>query len=371
MAEMPTLGRPRRRPGRGAFVLVLALAVLAVGWWWLHRKRSVKNAPIAVSTDAAPANATANGNTNANASANVDGHGSANANASDGDGGTPPEPPRAKAKAADEALKAAGLRFARADISGSLESALVTLVGRPLGQALTPVAVRSLVWWVKVPDDLRRGDEVDALFEERASAEPVVVALRFKSEKAGRTFRAYRFKAEGDAFARMYLPSGEELERRLKDGPIDDYEQVTSLLHDGRGHKGVDFKTPVGTPVKSPFDGEVVRRNWKGGTNGNSLEIRESGGAHRSAVFLHLSEASAAPGARVRKGQVVAKSGNTGHSFAPHLHYQLMSPGGNILDPFDVHETFRRTLPDAQKPLFETEVRKLDGLIDQALDDRR
>jgi murein DD-endopeptidase MepM/ murein hydrolase activator NlpD len=300
----------------------------------------------------------------------VDANG-ATAKGSESDGGAIAEAPRVKVKVSEDALKAAGLRFAHASISGSLESALVALVGRPLGQALTPVTVRSLVWWVKVPDDLRRGDEVDALFEERANAEPAVVALRFKSEKAGRTWRAYRFKADGDAFARMYLPTGEELERRLEDGPIDDYEQVTSLLHDGRGHKGVDFKTPVGTPVKAPFDGEVVRRNWKGGSNGNSLELRESGGAHRSAVFLHLSEASVAVGARVRKGQVVARSGNTGHSFAPHLHYQVMSSGGNVLDPFDVHPTYRRALTGAQRPRFETEVRKLDGLIDQALDEQR
>jgi murein DD-endopeptidase MepM/ murein hydrolase activator NlpD len=81
-------------------------------------------------------------------------------------------------------------------------------------------------------------------------------------------------------------------------------------------------------------------------------------------LFLHLSEPPALPnGAHVSRGEVVGKSGNTGHSFAPHLHYQLMA-GQKILDPFAVQETTRKKLPEKEKAAFATEMARLDHLLD-------
>jgi murein DD-endopeptidase MepM/ murein hydrolase activator NlpD len=274
----------------------------------------------------------------------------------------PPAPP--KPPSADDVLEKAGLKRLSATIDGPLETAVVSSVGRELGPPLTQMIVRALVWWVEVPADLRKGDTVDVLYQ--GGEEPSLLAVRFHSGKAGKTFRAYRYKPEGAQFARWYQPDGAELELRLKDAPIDEYDQVTSLLRDGRGHKGVDFKTPVGTPVKATFDGTIERRTWSFKNNGNSLEVRESDAPHRSALYLHLSELpkEAVIGAKVEKGHVIAASGNTGHSFAPHLHYQLMSSSGLVLDPFAAQPTERRTLPATEQTAFTAEVQRLDGMLD-------
>ncbi len=166
---------------------------------------------------------------------------------------------------------------------------------------------------------------MDVLYEMRPGEEPLVHAVRFTSNKTGQTHRAYRFQAAGDNNPRYYLPSGEELELRLEHSPLDDYEQVTSLLRDGRRHKGVDFKTAVGTPVKAPFTGVVRRKNWNFRFNGNCVELEEVGGKRRRALFLHLDELprSLKVGDRFAVGSMLGRSGNTGRSFAPHLHYQL------------------------------------------------
>src|SRR5262249_60831218 len=161
--------------------------------------------------------------------------------------------------------------------------------GRDVGAPLTQVVTRSLIWWVAVPGDLKRGDLIDVLYSDRSGAEPMVHAVRFRSEKMGRTFEAYRFQPTGAPFARFYTRDGQELELRLRDAPLDDYEQVTSRLKDGRNHKGIDFRTPAGSPVKAPFDAVIARRTWNFRANGNCLELKERGGAGRSVYFLHLS----------------------------------------------------------------------------------
>ena len=273
-------------------------------------------------------------------------------------------PAPAPAPAADPALAKAGLAKVAITVDGPMEKALVDQLGQDTGAALGQVIGRALVWWMSVPADLRKGDKLEVLYEPRAGEEPVLHALRYTSAKGGQEYRAYRYQAQGEKYPRFYMPDGNELELRLADAPIDDYEQITSLIKDGRHHKGVDFRTPVGTPVKAPFSGTITRRNWNWRGNGNCLEITLDGG-ERQAIFLHLDvlPPERHVGEQVQKGEVLAHSGNSGHSFAPHLHYQLMQGEEKVLDPFRIHQTFRRHLAAASRPGLDAEVSRLDALF--------
>jgi murein DD-endopeptidase MepM/ murein hydrolase activator NlpD len=107
----------------------------------------------------------------------------------------------------------------------------------------------------------------------------------------------------------------------------------------------------------------VARKNWHFRGNGNSLDLREVGGRGVTALYLHLAEPpSVAVGARVASGQVVARSGNTGRSFAPHLHFQVMQ-AGKVLDPFTALPTQRRKLAARDQAPFAAEVARLDRLL--------
>jgi murein DD-endopeptidase MepM/ murein hydrolase activator NlpD len=241
-----------------------------------------------------------------------------------------------------------------------------------LGAELTQVVNRLLVWGLQVSKDARKGDRIEILFSPAppggtgasGSLEPVVEALRYTSQKLGRTFSAYRWQAPGARYARYYREDGSEVEERLVDGPLRDYEQITSLVRDGRKHKGVDFRTPVGTPVYATFDGVVERRNWKFSANGNCLDVVDPA-TGRHAIFLHLDVVPKAmqKGRAVKKGDNIAASGNSGHSFAPHLHYQLEDAGGRVLDPFKVHRTTRASVPAADRPAFDAERARLDARL--------
>lgn len=346
MPELPTLGEPPKKSPVPAIAVTALLVGAAAGgaYWWKNRVPEPAPAAAPAAEAAAPQAAPAE---------------------------VPAPAPLAQAPAA--AAPAAqpspapkgGVQTLSARIHGPLEAAIVEHAGRQVGLPLTQVVTRSLVWWVKVPQDLVKGDQLDVAWEERDGQEPLVHAVRYRSGKHGKTFQAFRFQAPGAKFARLYDEGGQELEEHLVDGPVDSWEQITSLLRDGRRHKGVDYKTPVGTPVKATFDGTVTRKNWNFRGNGNCVELVETGGQGRTALYLHLAELPKAlqPGQRVKKGEVFAQSGNSGRSFAPHLHYQLMK-GEKVVDPFEVHQTSRVALAPADLGKFKTETARLSKLLD-------
>lgn len=276
------------------------------------------------------------------------------------------EPPPAPAEVAmgEPIPGTEGLRRLAVEIRGSLTASITEAIGSEVGEPLSLVASRLLVWWLNPSRDLRAGDRLEILYTLAPNEEPTVHALRFRAQKLGNAIRqAYRFHASEEPFPRYYDEEGNEVELRLREGPIRTYEQITSLLRDGRRHQGVDFKAPVGTEVRAPWAATVVRKNWNYRFNGGSLELQDDRG--RRIIFLHLDsvERSLKPGTRVSKGQVIARSGNTGRSTAPHLHYQVMSPSGKVLDPFDLHETWRASLPAADAAAFRERVAALDALL--------
>lgn len=334
MPEMPTLGsQPKQSPVVPVAITAVVVGLISGGLYWVRNSEAeLAPAPAPTPTPAAVVPQVA-------------------------------EAPVAVVTAPVVAAKN-GPRGFQVKINGPLESAIVGSEGKEVGAPLTQVVNRSLVWWLRVPQDLLKGDVLSVVYETRDGQEPLVHAVRFESRKLGKTFEAYRFKPAGDGFPRYYHADASELEERLLDSPLDSYEQITSLLRDGRKHKGVDFKTAVGTPVRATFDGTVERKNWNFRGNGNSIELRESGGQGRSALFLHLSEIpkTLTSGVKIKKGEVIAKSGNTGRSFAPHLHYQLMR-GETVIDPFTSHKTTRVSIPAPERPAFEKRMAELKALM--------
>lgn len=97
-------------------------------------------------------------------------------------------------------------------------------------------------------------------------------------------------------------------------------------------HTGVDFPVPTGTSVKAAADGRVVSAGW-GGAYGYQIVLRHDDG--RYSQYAHLSALSVREGQRVGAGQRIARSGSTGNSSGPHLHFEIRTgPGyGSDVDP--------------------------------------
>jgi murein DD-endopeptidase MepM/ murein hydrolase activator NlpD len=84
-------------------------------------------------------------------------------------------------------------------------------------------------------------------------------------------------------------------------------------------HLGVDFATPVGTPVKAPENAVVSAAGSDGGHAGTYVILNANGVVHK---FYHLSRTNVKPVQAVKQGDVVAFTGNTGYSTGPHLHWE-------------------------------------------------
>ncbi|GKQ38904.1 transglycosylase family protein [Streptomyces sp. A012304] len=99
-------------------------------------------------------------------------------------------------------------------------------------------------------------------------------------------------------------------------------------------HTGVDFPVPTGTSVQAVAAGQVVTAGW-GGSFGYQVVVRHTDG--RYSQYAHLSAISVRDGQTVSAGQRVGRSGSTGNSSGPHLHFEVRTgPGfGSDIDPVD------------------------------------
>lgn len=90
-------------------------------------------------------------------------------------------------------------------------------------------------------------------------------------------------------------------------------------------HKGIDFGLKIHTPIYSPADGVVTRVTYQPNGAGKYLIIQHTKSI--STVYMHLSEFKVGVGSKVKKGQLIAYSGNSGRTTGPHLHYEIHVDG--------------------------------------------
>jgi hypothetical protein len=248
-----------------------------------------------------------------------------------------------------------------------------------LPEMLSVHLTRSLNWSMDLRRDLHRGDTCRVVFrtvspEEKAARtddpdEIEILAMDYRCPHSGRVINAYAFTAPSVHYAKFYGADGTMVEPLLEHGPLKEYTQITSLFGERRRwkrHEGVDFKTPVGTPVYAPFSGVVSRVNWHRRSNGRCVEICLDRQPY-VVKFLHLEKVLVLPGQTVAAGTQIALSGNTGHSTAPHLHYQINAGSeGQAVNPFAFHETYRVRLAADELPAFRRVVEQYDALMNNA-----
>ena len=92
-------------------------------------------------------------------------------------------------------------------------------------------------------------------------------------------------------------------------------------------HAGTDFRAVIGTPIKAINDG-IVALSKERFMSGNSVIISHGEGIY--SAYFHCSELKVAVGERVKKGQIIALSGDTGRVSGAHLHFSIMVQGVSV-----------------------------------------
>lgn len=123
------------------------------------------------------------------------------------------------------------------------------------------------------------------------------------------------------------------------------------IFHVYMDHKGLDFAAAKGTPVYATGDG-VVAMMYSSSSYGNVIYLNH--GHDFETRYAHLSKFAVSLGQHVKRGQVIAYVGNTGHSVASHLHYEVLFHGlhSNPINFFQrdlSNKEYDRLINDASK----------------------
>ena len=93
---------------------------------------------------------------------------------------------------------------------------------------------------------------------------------------------------------------------------------------------GIDIAAPVGEPVHAAADGTCISANEELKTYGKLVVLRHDDGY--VTVYAGNSEIEVKEGDKIRRGQIIAKSGDSGEPPAPRLHFELRKDG-KAIDP--------------------------------------
>lgn len=108
-----------------------------------------------------------------------------------------------------------------------------------------------------------------------------------------------------------------------------------------QSHQGVDYTVAEGSSVFATADGTVKEISDKSSTLGKTIVIDHGNGYQTS--YSHLLSTLVRRGQKVQRGDIIALSGNSGLSLAPHLHYEVRFNGLRV-DP--IHYFFMELSPD-------------------------
>jgi murein DD-endopeptidase MepM/ murein hydrolase activator NlpD len=122
-------------------------------------------------------------------------------------------------------------------------------------------------------------------------------------------------------------------------------------------HWGTDFSIKTGTPVYATGDGVIRWTRSKFGGYGKQIEINHGFGYRTK--YAHLSEFVVKKGQKVKRGELIGYSGNSGGSTAPHLHYEVIKDGKKV-NPVNF---FYKDVTDEQY----AEILRLSSLENQSL----
>jgi len=245
-----------------------------------------------------------------------------------------------------------------------------------LSQDVDPETILQILRLHAYETDFRRRarvtDELELFFdvrEEGRGEEQLGELLYSAITSGGESQRYFRFRSS-DGVIDFYDADGNNSRKFLIRRPIrGDEARLTSgfgvryhpLLNTRKAHTGVDWAAPVGTPILAAGNGVIEESRLKV-QNGNYIRIRHANGYQTAYSHLSRFAPGVAPGVKVRQGQIIGYSGNTGFSTGPHLHYEVLV-NNQFVDPLSIQVPRERRLAGRQLSDFQKERARIEDLL--------
>ncbi|MFK5987192.1 MAG: peptidoglycan DD-metalloendopeptidase family protein [Pseudomonadota bacterium] len=224
-------------------------------------------------------------------------------------------------------------RFVNVTINGSL---FLSATKAGLSDNFTMELAQLFGWDIDFALNIRNGDSFSILYNE----------LFVDNEKVGNgQILVAEFINQGKAFQSIYFTDksgksdyynmqGYSKRKAFLRTPVA-FSRISSRFSTGRrhpvlnhirAHKGVDYASPRGTPIKAAGDGKISFKGRKGGY-GRVVQIQH--GSKYMTVYAHMSSFAKKikRGSKVKQGQIIGYVGSSGLATGPHLHYEFRVNG--------------------------------------------
>ena len=218
----------------------------------------------------------------------------------------------------------------------------------------------ALYWQVDITSPVTIGDKFAVELDQNVIGDQIVgvgkvMAIRYLHR--GKDIQMIRFNDD-----HFYYANGMSVEKTMDRLPLQRSYPVSSefnphrlnpVTHQYAPHYGTDLATPIGTSVYATGDG-VVKKVGQHPLAGKYVVI--SNGRLYSTHFFHLSQALVKVGDKVKRGQKIALTGDTGRSTGPHLHYELRQ-NGQPLDAMRAPLPKQKIIPASQQNEFALQIK--------------
>ena len=235
--------------------------------------------------------------------------------------------------------------------SGTIEQSLYVAAEQADLKQSTIMELSDIFQWeLDFARDIRKGDQFSLIYdrlyrEGKYIGDGDILAAEFV--RGGKHYQAIRYTSP-DGKTDYYAPNGQSKRRTFLRHPVDvvritsrfDPKRVHPVLHKIRAHKGVDYGSPTGTPIRATANGVV---KFAGSKSAYGKTVILSHGTDIRTLYAHMSRISnkVSNGKRVKQGDVIGYVGATGRVTGAHLHYEFQKNGKHV-DPLKVE------LPAAQ-----------------------
>jgi murein DD-endopeptidase MepM/ murein hydrolase activator NlpD len=226
---------------------------------------------------------------------------------------------------------------------------------------------------------VRPGDAFEFFFdlkEEHKSAEGNLGELLSTAiTSSGETHKFYRYRTP-DGTVDYYDEQGNTSRKFLMRRPVRGEDvRITSgfgvrrhpVLQVSKMHTGVDWASPIGTPIMAAGAG-VIEEAGRKGEYGNYVRIRHANGYKTAYGHMSRFAAGVTPGIKVRQGQIIGFVGTSGLSSGPHVHFEVLvknshdSSYGHV-DPMSIQVSRERQLEGKELAEFQKERARIDDLL--------